>query len=471
MIVFLIVIGIIAVLVATIFVFSWYSKKINEKRIVYVKKYSTKYNALLKINERYYFDNSKSTDLVYSYNLKSKRAFDNFKVQDAISNAFYTQRDYIKNAVEIATRNKNLFQLYEMELKSIPQTIFDELPKEKFIKMDNFYKAEEQLIYDTVKVANIQTTLTIEWSYISPAGRNEYYNNRTLNYNDIVKIFFNIYGEDLRMIEENRKRENAIQEVKSKLTKKVYLISQIKQLFKDSNYDASDSFTENFLFSNGFIKKKNTDYYIHSSIKNVKDSILLSSDESGLIVYNNMFKDDEYDNAIDKLQKEGRIIPINNLEFLKVSKELNYQGISLEQIDEFENKLFDYTKKQKYISIETIKNNCQCLVVQTDFEECFIYTIVKYCGFLNEVQGIAGLFTSDKKTQRILFLEWLLSNKKSENAYDLSYNLKECFKVDYPVSSMLYDIEHNNTKLYYNTEMEKVYSSKEYFFEELEGVL
>ena len=81
------------------------------------------------------------------------------------------------------------------------------------------------------------------------------------------------------------------------------------------------------------------------------------------------------------------------------------------------------------------------------------------------------MFTTIQRPQRIMFLEWLLNGKKSADAYDLVYDLKEMYGVEYNVYSMIYDIEKNKTKLYYNPEMEKIYSSKDYFFEELEDVL
>lgn len=70
-----------------------------------------------------------------------------------------------------------------------------------------------------------------------------------------------------------------------------------------------------------------------------------------------------------------------------------------------------------------------------------------------------------------MFLEWLMRNRKSVDAFDLIYDLKEMYGIEYSIYSILYDLEKNKTKLYYNPEMEKLYSDKEFFFEELEDVL
>ena len=136
------------------------------------------------------------------------------------------------------------------------------------------------------------------------------------------------------------------------------------------------------------------DYFIHETVKNVRDLILSSANAEGLIKYDNNIKSADYDNAIDKLQKEGRIIPINNLEFLKVGKSLNYRGITLETIDDFESKLLALSRKRHFLTLKEIKDTIPCIVTEIDFDECFAYTIVKYCGFLFEVPGLPKLFST-----------------------------------------------------------------------------
>ena len=471
MVVFLIVVGVIAaIIVASVLIYK-HAQKIKAFQRQFVKENSARLAKLREINSRYKFYNPKQRELVYEIFLNSKKAFDNFDYTSAIRSTFFDKRLQIKSLMDKVTKDRNLLAKYKAEIKKLPVTDFESLPKVKHMSKDLFCTLEKEFVNKEYLSVETKVSVSIVWSYESPAGRNYYENHRTFNYDKIVEIYFNYFNEDLRNVEENERMSIAIQNVTSELKKDVYRISEIIDLYKKYEYKATSSLAEATLLKAGYVRRKDTDYFIHSSVKNIRDLILCSADDQGLIFYDNQIKDDEYDNAIDKLQKEGRIIPISNLYFLKVSKSLNYRGITLEEIDEFESLLLKYAKKQTFVSLKQIVENIDCLVTRIDFEECFVYTIVKYCGFLFEIPGVEKMFTTIQRPQRIMFLEWLLNGKKSVDAYDLVYDLKEVYGVEYNVYSMIYDIEKNKTKLYYNPEMEKIYSSKDYFFEELEDVL
>lgn len=471
MVVFLIVVGVIvAIIVASVLIYK-HRQKVKAIQRQFVRENSLTLAKLAELNSTYKFNNPKRRDLVYKIFLNSKKAFDNFDYAGAIQSTFFDKRLQIKSLMDKVTKDRILFAKYKNEIKKLPLTDFDNLPKNKYVTKQLFYSLEKEFLSKECLIIDTKASVSIYWSYESPAGRNYYEDHRTFNYDKIVQIYFNYFNEDLRNVEENERMSLAIQNVTGELKKDVYRINEIIDLYKKYNYSATPSLAEATLVKAGYLKRKDTDYYIHSSIKTIRDLILCSADDDGLIFYDNQIKDNEYDNAIDKLQREGRIIPISNLYFLKVSKTLNYRGITLEEIDEFESALLKYAKKQTFISLKQIIESIDCLVTKIDFEECFVYTIIKYCGFLFEVPGVEKMFTTIQKPQRIMFLEWLLNGKKSVDAYDLVYDLKEVYGVEYNVYSMIYDIEKNKTKLYYNPEMEKIYSSKDYFFEELEDVL
>ncbi len=446
-------------------------KKRKLKQIEYVKQYSVALAALNEINSKYHFNNPKQRELFFDISLRSKKVFDNFDYVSAIRNTFFENRDRIQSFMDKVTKDKMLLKQYNSEIKKLPSTDFSSLPAVKYIKLPTFSKLEELFVSRKILKISTNFSVKIHWYYESPAGRNYYENQRTFNYDKIVQLFLTYFNYDLRDVEENERKLKAIDSVIKELTKPVYNFDEVVNSFEKYDYKAENSVVEATLFNAGYVRRKDSDFYIHSSVKNIRDLILASADDDGLITYENKIKDEEYDNAIDKLEKEGRIVPIDNLHFLKIFKNLNYKGITLEAIDEFDSLLLKYSRNETFVSVKMVLDNIDCALTKVDFEECFVSTIMKYCGFLYPVPGIEKLYTIIQKPQRILFLEWLLKGKKSVDAFDLIYDLKELYGIEYNIYSIIYDLGKYKTDLYYNPDMEKLYSNKEFFFEELEDVL
>lgn len=461
------------VIVGAIIYFSvhFHNEKILQIQKQYVLMYSTKLKAIRKINSKYKFYNPSNRDLRYGISLNSKKAFDNFDVEATIRSTFFKHCLPIKSLMMRVTIDRKQFAFYKKEISKVPSTNFKALPTIKYMTEPVFENIEKEYIENEIIKIATDASITIHWYYCSPAGYNYYERERKFDYNAIVKLYFNYFNEDLSEIERYEKLENAASNIEIKLTKTVYRTDEVIDLHSKNEININESFALSALAAAGYLKVKDSNYFVKSSIKNFKDLILATADKDGLITYDNKLKDDEYDKAINKLEKGGRIIPIDNLHFLKVSRDLNYRGITLSEISNFDNLLMKFVKQEKFVSIKQIRDNIDCLLTKIDFDECFLLTIVKYCGFLYQVPGIDKLFTTIKKPERIMFLEWLLKDEKSVDAYDLVYDLKELYEVEYNISAILYDLSKSDTDLYYNSEMEKIYSKKEYFFEEVEEYL
>lgn len=492
MVPFLIVLSIIVAIVIFVVIISAYTKYVEECKENYVKKYSKQLEEVKRLNNIYHYRRFSIKRIIDYTKLDSKRAFDTFDYKMAIKRAFFNKKAEIKNAIDQVTKEKAEIEEYYKKIKSIPPTCYENLPKDKHMTEAFFRTFEESLVSKEIQRLKTGLTVIVRWSYTSPQGRRSYEDHEMLDYHKAVELFDKIFGKQLEKensteeqqgeYREKFKEESDVQfdsnqiddsakTVSKQLTKSLYKISDVIEIYKNLGVNATKTLAEVTLINSGYKKSKYRGFYIHSSINNVRDLILASANELGLITYENQIKDEEYDNAIAKLEKEGRIVPIDNLHFLKVGKNLNYCGITLDEIDEFESLLLKYSRKQLFVSVKQIKENIDCLVTRIEFDECFIATIIKYCGFLSPVPGIDKLYTTIQKPQRIMFLEWLLKGKKSVDAFDLIYDLKELYGIEYSIYSILYDLDKNETKLYYNQEMEKIYSNKEFFFEELEGII
>ena len=464
MVALIVFLAVVALVIALVIILS----VVKRKKTNYVLKNSTYLVALKQINDKYSFDTSFNRKLRVHYTLNSKAKFDRFYADDAIRQAFFDNQLKIKTTVEKIARCKVLHKQYLQEISQIPITDFDSLPKTKLLNKSKYYDLEKNIVSQRIKNPDLSLSMVVRWSYTSPAGRNHYEDYRELDYDKIVKIYFNYYGVNLSKVEENDRVEQAIKNVINAMTNYAYSIPQIINLFKTFGIDADEKLAMMTAAKAGFLKNKRSDIYVKNTVGSVTDMVLYSSDSNGLIHYENTVKDEEYDKAISSLEKERKIVPISNLLFLKLDSSLSYNGITLEEIKLFDRLVREYSDVHRYLSVKSILDNIKCKVTESPYDECFVYTLLKYCGFLYEIPCLDKMFTAQVvNPTRIKFLTYLVGSNKSVNAFDLIQAIKETYGVEYSIYSIIYDIDKNRTKLYYNNETEKIYSDKEFFYAEI----
>ena len=461
LIIFLVV---VCLVVAIIVVFT----VVKRKRINYVLLNSPYLKALKKINAKYNFDNNFNRILRVHYTLNSKAKFARFYADDAIRQAFFDNQLKIKTLVEKIARYKALYKQYLVDISKLEITDFSSLPKTKLLKQSKYYNIEKKLVSERMKKPNLYISMDIRWSYTSPAGRNHYEDYRVLDYDKIVKTYANYYGVDLSKVEENDHIEQGIKNVIGAMTSYAYSIPQIINLFKTFGIVADEKLAMMTAEKSGFLKNKWSDIYVKNTVGSMTDMVLYSADNSGLIHYENTVKDEEYDMAISSLEKERKIVPISNLLFLKLDSSLSYNGITLDEIKLFDRLVREYSDVHRYLSVKSVLDNIKCKVTESPYDECFVYTLLKYCGFLYEIPNLDKMFSAQViSPSRIKFLTYLVGSNKSVNAFDLIQAIKDTYGVEYSIYSIIYDIDKNSTMLYYNNETEKIYSDKEYFYEEI----
>ncbi len=441
---------------------------VKRKRINYVLSNSAYLVALKEINDRYTFDSNINRNLEFHYTLNSKAKFDRIYAEGAIKQAFFDNRLKIKTSVEKVARYKVLYNKYLAEISKIKATDFNLLPKTKLLKQSKYYDIEKRLVSQTIKKPTLSLSMVVAWSYTSPAGRNHYEDKRTLDYNQIVKYYSNYYDVNLSKVEENDYLEQTIRNVINLMVNYGYSIAQIINLFKTFGVNADERLAMITAAKAGFTKNKRSNIYVKSSVGSVADLVLISADNNGLIHYENTVKDEEYDNAIKSLERERKIVPISNLLFLKLDNSLSYNGLTFEDIQHFDRLVREYSENHRYFSVKSIQDNIKCKVTECPYEGCFLYALLKHNGFLYEIPCIEKLFTAQvSKATRLKFLKYLIGKNKSVNAFDLIQAIKDTYGVEYTIYSIIYDIDKGKTKLYYNNETEKIYSDKEFFYEEI----
>lgn len=457
---FFIILGLLILLITAVSI-------IKKKQNNYVYLNSTKLAAVKELTKQYTLGHKFQRDFRFRFYLDVKRKFDNFRYEDAIYKSFVENQSSIKHSITQVTIERLAFIEYKEKLAQLPETNLSALPKSRLVSEKKFTKLEDLFISANSWKPNLSLSLTVKWSYTSPKGQNYYEDERTLDYQGMVNRYIEYFGVDLTKIEENNKLEQAVNFVKESMVDIAYSIPQIIALFKKAGIAADEKLAMTTASQAGFLRQRKSEVYIKGGAASVYEMILLSANSNGLIHYNNSVKNDEYDDAIAKLEKDGKIVPISNLLFLKVDVNLDYGGITLNEIKTFFEELEAFAEENRYISVKTVVDNIASKITKADFEECFVYSLMKYSGFLKEIPRLNKLFTKDETPTRLAFLTMLMEPYKSTNVFDLIVQIKDKYDVDYNIYSIIYDIDKGKTKLYYNSETEKLYSDKEYFYEEI----
>lgn len=455
------------------YIYFYLVRKEKQKKIDYVNTYSEKIKEINSINSRYNFKQIPHGERHRFIRLKSKKEFDNFVLEDNLCEIFSVNKKEIQNFIYKTSELQTKYKAYKKELEAVNETDFNLLPHVKFIKEEEFINMEDKKVNCLIKVIDDNPNLVITRFYRSPKGNRYYENSKHFSLLQCENLFRKIFGTSAMKTSNFNEQEEIFNKCKDLLKNDAYKPTQVIEILKIKGINVTEDMAISILIRSGFKISKNGQYYTKYYVKDMKDLILSSSDERGLITYNNPIKDDEYDNAIAKLQNDGRIIPIDNLHFLKISKSLNYLGVTLSVLTEFYEQLNQYVSRKKYFSLNQVKTNVDNVVCSSTFDDIFLSYIIKFSGFAKEVNSIKNLFTTIDDTERILFLKSFFENEKSINAYDLSVYIEDNFDVDYPVNSMKYDIEKvkSKTSLYYNEDTEKIYLNKDIFFDEMEELL
>lgn len=458
----------VCAVIVLILVFVIVSKIIKKKRTNFVQSTSPYIAKIKSVNAQ--FENlqkSKSPALTYHYEFNSKRKFDSFYGDKAIKTVFADNRTEIRMTIENNVRRQSIYKEYQNDISKIEPTVFSDLPKSKLIKEKKYHEIEGRLANNVIIKRLPDTMMSISWSYTTPAGRYHYEDKTILTYRQIINEYKNYYGLDLTKVEENDRLDAILKSVKNYLTKPTYSEDQIIAFIKGHNVEPSNTAITLITQNAGLVKNEKFGLYVRNGINSIRDLILCSADETGLIHYNNFIKSTDYDEAITSLQEERKIVEISNLEFLKISENLSYEGLSMEDIDAFDKLVFDYAQTSPYFSVKTIGENIESRVTDVSFSKRLILSLLKSNRRLREVAGLPGLFTIKGSKERIKFLIHLMGQNKSVNAYDLLQAVADTFDIEYPIASIKYDISKGSSKLYYNDETGKIYSNKDVFYEEI----
>ena len=182
---------------AAIVIYIFYDKKIEQN--------STALADIRKVNAQYskIFNMDFKGTLTYQRSLGSKRAFDNANMDTILIETLKGHEDFIKKCVSDAQRNYSNYGQYISQVKYAYRSRTTHWCTNGLMRWMEKRKFDKAVLKPATSLS-----VKIEISYISPKGRNSYYNHKTYNTEDIARALTRV--KDIRTEQVDREYERSL---------------------------------------------------------------------------------------------------------------------------------------------------------------------------------------------------------------------------------------------------------------------
>lgn len=173
--------------------------------------------------------------------------------------------------------------------------------------------------------------------------------------------------------------------------------------------------------------------------------------------------------TLEELRSSYELLEYENMKFLKLSRlQAVYPDITKDVIFQFVNEALSCASEEKYFTIKSLKENGFChRLNDVSLPEWFTAALVKNSRRVRFVKSGDGIIFYQGKHQITTgdFLKFVMKEKKSIDVYELVDYLKEKYGLIYKKDKIIQFIKP--TTVYYDSIMEKVYLTKENYYEEI----
>ena len=255
--------------------------------------------------------------------------------------------------------------------------------------------------------------------------------------------------------------DSLILELKKVITEPIYSLDSVKELLKANGYTNIDEIiTKNSMYKIGY--KIRSSYILRKDYDSVEDYFIKLAMISDFIPNDNILTSSTYSISIKRVEKSYDIVSISNKEFITITK-LKKLGIDKEMLNKFCNDVYTSFENITYFTIYNIKNTIDTSWIEDNgfddiFYECLVETIdnVKYLRINN--QKIYSFIDDNVEVEDIIN-EFMVDD--SIYVDELVDYIKNKYGIDVSPDKLIYSDK------FYSKELNKLYSSKEYYYKEV----
>lgn len=259
--------------------------------------------------------------------------------------------------------------------------------------------------------------------------------------------------------------------LKEKMNKCFYFLEDVRKIYRDKFGDKYLSRINSFTLRKlGF--RVYTNYIVSNSYQNAQDyftKCLLAKDTFDFSKIENRLKNvSNFMTVLDDLKHKFVLLEFEDAKFIKLSRiQEVYPDISEKTFLEYTNEVIDYSKNEKYFTIKKlIDNGFNHRLHNIGLDEWFVSSIVKNSKKIRFIRigGNILFYQGNKQYSTVDFIRFLMKKLKKINIYSFIDYLSDEYGIKLRKEKIVDLI--NYTEMYYDSIMEKVYYSKDYYYDE-----
>ena len=205
--------------------------QMNESRISenkpYVKCHSKLYENITNLNSRYSFDRKICKQHYYSEELNSKRQFDNFDYNKWLMQQIDKNSQFYSSLENVYNVNLANYEKYSEEY-ALLKNFTEEIEVEDLdLDFETFNIIEKRLYSEEKQKVVMPPSVKVDYSYISPSGRNYYNSSYVFKYDELLKLI-NKKEELLRLKREESERKKQLLEDKNAKQQKLRELNKLE---------------------------------------------------------------------------------------------------------------------------------------------------------------------------------------------------------------------------------------------------
>ncbi len=247
----------------------------------------------------------------------------------------------------------------------------------------------------------------------------------------------------------------------------IYPIEKFKFYLKKNDIPRDESVIEYSLFYLGY-RMRTKEVILHNKWSSIEDYFENEVSQYDRYFYHNKYNIEIYDDILKRLEKKMVLFEASPGIYItqRLMKKLGINTYTLNYFYDEINKIGEgfniFSSKQV---TEILTNN---KIIEFASETKQIEKFILSTPNIKSIQADDGKFIfsfTENRFTRPMFLETIFESIQSIDIYNLKNKIEEDYDVVFNIESLIYCAE--NSSLYYNEEMEKVYESKKVFLKEI----
>lgn len=173
--------------------------------------------------------------------------------------------------------------------------------------------------------------------------------------------------------------------------------------------------------------------------------------------------------TLEELRSSYQLLEYGDMQFIKLSRlQSVYPDISVEMIEEYVDAIIRYSEDEKYFTVKRLKNKgFHHRLHDVGLDEWFNSGLIKNSRKVRFIKTGANVifYRGDRQITTVDFIRFIMKREKQMDIYDFINMLRDDYGIILSKDKVIQLAKP--TTMYYDSIMEKLYLSKDFYYEEI----